>query len=86
MSVEANRARVFGLTHGLSAEVSRLLGMVTILEFSIENFNVSELEISDLAALTEQIKNNTESLVSRAQEVFDMGQVYIKATAEPKPA
>ena len=35
--------------------------------------------MSDLAVLAEQIKFNTDSLVDRAEEVFDMGKEYIEA-------
>ena len=79
MSKKTTEDRVFELTNGIGLEVSKLLGLVTILEFSIENFDAAVLTMSDLAVLAEQIKFNTDSLVDRAEEVFDMGKEYIEA-------
>ncbi len=79
MSKKTTEDRVFELTNGIGLEVSKLLGLVTILEFSIENFDAAVLTMSDLAVLAEQIKINTDSLIDRTEEVFEMGQEYIKA-------
>ncbi len=79
MSKKTTEDRVFELTNGIGLEVLKLLGLVTILEFSIENFDAAVLTMSDLAVLAEQIKFNTDSLVDRAEEVFDMGKEYIEA-------
>lgn len=79
MSKQTTKDRVYELTNGMSLETSKLLGLVTILEFTIENFDAAVLTMSDLAVLAEQIKFNTDSLVDRAEEVFDMGKEYIEA-------
>lgn len=78
MSTKATKDRVFELTNNLTTEVSILLGLASILEATIDNFSASGLTMFDLAILAGQIKRNADNLIDKAEEVFDMGQEYVK--------